>query len=224
MSREAAAPFRFEPEAFRWRDAEGGRQGSHLLVAMHGYLSFEGDLISLAPDLPSNVTLVSVRAPIVMREPSRLLQGAYAWLQTGQQDTDPTLIDRSAAAVLEWLDSPEMQQDWASIGLLGFSQGAAMTLQLARHAPERFSYLLPLSGFVHAAPQPGDAALAAREPRIPALQAVGTRDDIIDPDATERTIAFTREHLNVEVHEYDMAHEVCEAERADIAAFVERHV
>lgn len=209
-----------DSSAVLWRDAAGGREGSHLLVVMHGFGSYEGDLFALSPSLPEHITVASLRAPITLRPASPQLQGSYAWAELVHDNPDPDLMNVPARAVLEWLDG--IPEHFASVGLMGFSQGGAMTLQLARLQPERFAYLVQLSGFVHPAPLPGDEALRGRQPRIPAFQAWGTHDDIIGPERTDAARTWMTEHLAVEPHEYRMAHSVVPDEVADIAAFLER--
>lgn len=210
---------KIDSEVVRWRDAAGGREGSHLLVVMHGFGSNELDLFSLAPALPEHLTIASLRAPFVLQDGFAGMPGAYAWFDIGQDNYDRSKIDASVAAVVEWLDELE---GFAGIGLMGFSQGGVMSLQLARTQPDRFAYLVQLSGFVHPAPHDGDAALAERQPRIPAFQAWGTRDPIIPPRATELTRDWMAAHLETEAHGYDMEHAVVPQEIDDIVAFLQR--
>ncbi|GAA2176706.1 dienelactone hydrolase family protein [Agrococcus versicolor] len=203
-----------DADAVLWRDGIDGRAGSDLLVVMHGIGSHEGDLFALAPFLPEHLTIAALRAPL------RYGPG-HAWYAAGSQmSTDATLIDASARGVLAWLDG--LEDEFRSVSLLGFSQGGAMTLQLLRLAPERFAAVVQLSGFVFRGASEGDAALAAAEPRVPAFQAWGTQDDIIARDATSRTVAWMREHTDVEAHEYAMSHSIVQEELRDVAAFLER--
>jgi phospholipase/carboxylesterase len=203
-----------DADAVLWRDGVDGRAGSDLLVVMHGVGSHEGDLFALAPFFPEGMTVAALRAPLPHG-------GGWGWYDSGsQQSTDHTLIDASVRGVLAWLDG--LEDEFRSVTLLGFSQGGSMTLQLLRHAPERFLAVVQLSGFVFAGTADGDAALAALEPRIPAFQAWGSADDVIATSATERTQAWMREHLDVEQHEYPMGHSVVEQELQDVVAFLDR--
>ena len=54
-----------------------------------------------------------------------------------------------------------------------------MAMQLVREAPQRFDYALQLSGFVAPSAHPGDAVLAARQPRLPVFWAHGDQDQAI---------------------------------------------
>lgn len=203
-----------DAEAVRWREAAGGREGSELLVVMHGLGSNEHDLLGLAPLLGDRATIASLRAPLPYG-------GGWAWFGAGgQASTDQSLIDASARGVLDWLDT--LGDTFSRVGLLGFSQGGAMSLQLLRLAPERFAYAVQLSGFVAAGGHEGDAVLAAAEPRIPAFQAIGTMDPVIEPAATARTTEWMARHLDVESHAYPMAHQVTQPEIDDVVAFLAR--
>ena len=95
-----------------------------------------------------------------------------------------------------------------------------MALQLIREAPERFDYVLQLSGFVSPAHHPNDATLAARAPRLPVFWAHGDLDDIIPASAIENTGQWLTAHAAVEAHRYPMAHTVSQDELADIVSFV----
>ena len=209
-----------DSSAVQWRDAAGGREGSHLLVIMHGFGSYEGDLFSLAPALPAHLTIAALRAPETLRPAAPHMQGSYAWLELTEGPAPRDRIEAPVAAVLEWLDS--LPEQYASVGLMGFSQGGLMALQLARTQPERFAYLVQLSGFVHPDPLEGDAVLKSRTPLLPAFQAAGSYDDVIGAARTAAVTTWMAEHLDTESHEYPMAHSVVPEELRHIAAFLER--
>ena len=63
--------------SFLKRDATPGTVNPWLLVLMHGVGSNEEDLFGLAPSVPGNFHVVSLRAPNVMG------RGAYAWFEFG---------------------------------------------------------------------------------------------------------------------------------------------
>ena len=203
-----------EPE--RVDDALGEQP---LLVLLHGYGSFEGDLISLAPHLPARFVCASPRAPLTAPPP---VVNGYAWFPLGEPGTpDPRAVDEAAGAVLDWIDRLASRATGAlgPIALLGFSQGGAMVTQLFRRRPEAFAAGVNLSGFAPGGSFPGDAALAASRP--PMFWGRDTADPIIAPVAIERTSAWLPEHFTVEARLYPgIAHSVSGPELADVAGFL----
>ncbi len=201
-----------DPHAVLWNVPPEERAGKPLLVMMHGLGSHEGDLFGLNRFMPAGLVVASLRAPLTYG-------GGFAWFDTSTRSGDDTsLLDASAQAVLAWIDGLEVSP--SGIGLMGFSQGGCMALQLMRETPERFDYILQLSGFVSPAQHPNDAALAARNPRVPAFWGHGDVDDIIPISAVENTGQWLAEHTAVEAHRYPMAHTVSQDELADIVSFV----
>lgn len=202
-----------DADAVLWNLPPEERAGKPLLVMMHGLGSHEGDLFGLNRFLPPGLVVASLRAPLQYG-------GGFAWFQAGEQGgTDTTLLDESVHGVLDWIDGLEVTP--SGVGLMGFSQGGCMALQLARQAPERFEYVLQLSGFIANSSHPGDATLAARMPRLPVFWAHGDQDAVIGPESVERTGRWLAEHAAVEAHRYPMAHTVSQEELADLVEFVD---
>lgn len=203
--------FTIDPDAVIWSAPESERAGRPLLVLLHGYGSHEGDLFGLAPHLPLGPVVASLRAPIAE-------SGGFAWFPRGETSAPQVRQDAanaSARAVLAWLDSTLS----TSVGLLGFSQGGAMTLQLMRHAPARFAYGVQLSGFLIDGELPGDAELAERRP--PVFWGRGTADQVIASDWVARTAAWLPAHSTLTERIYEgLPHAISQPELADIHAFL----
>jgi len=138
-----------------------------LLLLMHGFGSFEGDLIGLAPHLPQGFVCASPRAPLVAPPP---IVNGFAWwpLPLSPQglplrQPDPELFAGSgphtaAVALLAWLDRLDEQlrdapsDDTAAasglgtVALLGFSQGACLASEFVARNARRYGGLVALSG------------------------------------------------------------------------------
>lgn len=203
-------PF-LDPAAVLWSSRPAELAERPLLVLLHGVGSHEGDLFSLSPRLPLHPVIASLRAP------TRHGQG-WSWFDLGTPG-NPNLggVDAAARGVLGWLDALPLQPP--SIGLLGFSQGAAVAMQALRHAPARFSYGVLLSGFIAPGTAPGDDELARRRP--PVFWGRGTADAMIPNAAVERTAEWLESHTTLEAHIYEgLAHAVSPVELADLTAFL----
>jgi phospholipase/carboxylesterase len=206
---------RIDPDVVLWSAPERERAGRPLLVLLHGYGSHEGDLFGLSPRLPLAPVIASVRAPLPEN-------GGNAWFTLrGSTPGDPSQanVDAATDALIEWLDT----LDYTSVGLLGFSQGAAVALQSLRHAPDRFAAVVALSGFIASGGHPGDAELAVTKP--PVFYGRGTVDTIISADAVARTEAWIPGHTTDTSRIYeDLAHSISADELSDVAAFLGEHV
>ncbi|WP_166645622.1 alpha/beta hydrolase [Curtobacterium flaccumfaciens] len=201
-----------DAELVQWTRPSSERAGSPLLVAMHGVGSNERDLLGLAPALPAAWTMASLRAPLPWGQ-------GHSWYPLGTPGS-PALepVDAAVADVLAWIDS--VAADHPRIGLLGFSQGGSMALQLLRARPAGFAFAVSLSGFV----VPGvtdarDEAVAAVRPRV--FLGHGDLDPVIPAEATARTQVWAAAHTDVTDREYaGLPHAVSAAELADVAAFI----
>jgi phospholipase/carboxylesterase len=200
-----------DAEAVLWSAPERERADRPLLVLMHGRGSNESDLFSLSPLLPLEPVIASVRAPITEGP-------GFSWFNGNDYGDDgPTLeqADAAASAVLEWLSGIR----YTSVSILGFSQGAAMVLQLLRMTPESFSCGVALSGFSVSGEHPGDAELAKRRPAV--FWGRGTDDQVVDPSAIDRTLEWLPAHSTLTERIYEgLAHGVSATEVRDIGHFL----
>ena len=204
-----------DTSAILWSAPERERAGRPLLVLLHGYGSHEGDLFGMSPGLPLGPVVASVRAPIAEN-------GGWAWWSRFDSPPgDPAMerVDAAADAVISWLDSLEN----TSVSLLGFSQGAAVALQLLRHAPERFTATVAIAGFVASGDHPGDAALA--EAKRAVFWGRGTADTMIPEAAVTRTAEWLPEHADATIRIYeDLGHSMSAPMLMDFVTFLRDRV
>jgi phospholipase/carboxylesterase len=194
-----------------WSAPERERAGRPLLVLLHGFGSHEGDLFGLSPMLPLGPVIASVRGPLTAG-------GGYAWTPHSSE-VDARTVNQgahdTAAALLEWLDTTQS----TSVGLLGFSQGAAMSLQLLRHAPHRFAFAVQLSGFAFDADPARDAELARVRP--PVFWGRGTLDTVIPEKRVAATESWLAAHSTLTTRIYeDLPHSISQPELADVSRFI----
>ena len=205
------SPEPIDPAAVLWSAAAHDRVDRPLLLILHGYGSHEGDLFSLAPHLPLQPTIAALRAPLPAGQ-------GWSWFPIDVPG-DPVgdALDAAALGILAWLDA--LPEQPTSIGLLGFSQGGAMTLQLMRHAPERFAFAVQLSGFIASATHPGDERLGELKP--PVFWGRGTLDPVIPEAAVARTQQWLPEHSTLTERIYEgMGHSISQPELGEIVTFL----
>jgi len=202
---------KLDTSAIQWSAPERERAERPLLVLLHGYGSHEGDLFGLSPHLPLTPVIASLRAPL---EES----GGHAWFSRVDSPTgnpDAARVDPAAEAVLEWLDTVE----YTSVSLLGFSQGAAVALQLLRHAPTWFAATVALSGFVTRGAHPGDTELESVRP--PVFWGRGTDDPLFDAATLDHLAGWLPAHSTPTIREYEgLGHGINGQELSDVGAFL----
>lgn len=191
-----------------------------LLVLLHGVGSNERDLLDLADYLDGRFFVISARAP------NPLGPDAFGWYPVNWTADGPIgdtqKADASRQAILRFL--PEAvaayNLDARRVFLMGFSQGAIMSLFVALTRPDLVAGIVPMSGRL--LPE----ALAQKAPDdalrgLPVFVVHGTRDTVL-PVGEGRTIRDELSRLPVALsyREYDMAHEVSAQSIADIAAWL----
>lgn len=196
----------------QWSAPENERSGRPLLVALHGFNGNETTLQSIAADLPSDLVIASPRGP-------REAPNGFAWIDLSQQD--PAVrndqLNEASEALIEWLD--EIDGDFTSVGVLGFSMGGALSVQLLRHRPERFAYAVSLAGFVVTVDNPGDEALAAAKP--PVFWGTGADDKMASPEFLANVGGWLEQHTTLEHHHYEgVGHAISPEMLKDVAAFI----
>ena len=203
-----------DPRFVLWSAPEPQRAGRPLILAMHGWSYDERHLFAFAHLFPAQMVVASVRAPYAEA-------GGYAWFPSRDNpigNPQPRVANDAAEAVLDWLDTLPPAP---STGLLGFSQGGAMVLQLMRRAPRRFEYGVQLAGFVIDDCQPGDEVLARQRP--PVFWGRGERDAVIPRHAIARTQSWMAAHTSPESVVYSgLGHDVAGREVTDFTAFLAR--
>jgi phospholipase/carboxylesterase len=205
-----------DPAHVLWSVPEPERAGRPLIVLMHGWSYDERHLFGFARLFPSEMVVASVRAPYAEAD-------GYAWFPSRGNpigDPQPRVANDATDAVLDWLGTLPSAP---STGLLGFSQGGAMVLQLMRRDPGRFDYGVQLAGFVVGDSQPGDEVLARTRPHV--FWGRGELDTVIPRRAIARTRSWMAAHTSPEQVVYrGLGHEVAGPEMTDFVAFVARQL
>ncbi|HKX27591.1 MAG TPA: alpha/beta fold hydrolase, partial [Blastocatellia bacterium] len=119
-----------------------------LLLLLHGFGADENDLLALAPALDERFLIVSVRAPVTLGAAS------YAWFSLGftpegitsnlEEAENSLLILRKFITEL----AAAYHCDPGAVYLMGFSQGAMMSLAAALTTPGLAAGVVAMSGRV----------------------------------------------------------------------------
>jgi phospholipase/carboxylesterase len=123
-----------------------------MVLMLHGYGSNANDLISLVPELKSGadgLVFLSVNAPFQFEGG---VPGAYQWYSLMDRST-PAMMSgyNKAAAILDAFIAEQLQHyslEYKDLVLLGFSQGAMMTLHYGTQCEHKLKGLIAFSGFI----------------------------------------------------------------------------
>lgn len=192
-----------------------------LLLLLHGIGSNEDDLFSLAPHLDGRFLVVSARAPYVM------MPSMYAWfnIEFTPQGIIPDLeqAEESRRLLIGFIDElvEAYDADPQAVYLMGFSQGAMMSLSVALTRPDKVSRVVVMSGRV-----PKHLIERAASPealsKLEVFITHGIYDDVIQIE-NGRACRDELERLSVPVtyREYPMAHQVSMESLSDITRWLE---
>ena len=205
-----------DSSAVLWSAEPDERAGRPVLVLLHGYGANERDLFPLTSYLPPEFVVAAPRAPLAPPWPTP----GYSWYPIDDLNgRDPAHLTAAASRFLEWLD--DVGGD--DVGVVGFSQGAAVALQALRLDPPRLRFVVNLSGYVMPGAMPRDAELA--ELRPPVFWGRGTRDDVIPQALVEHTIQWLPAHVELSGRVYPgLTHAVSEEELANVRAFLDKQL
>jgi len=150
-----------------------------LLVLLHGIGADETDLLPLAASFDPRLLVVSVRAPHAL-EPV-----GYAWYAIDWRG-DPAEMVASRDLVARFVEETVATHgaDPSAVFLLGFSQGAVMSLSLLLARPELLRGVVAHSGQL--------ARLPGQDPSPPALSNTsvlllhGARDEVVPVDLARK--------------------------------------
>jgi phospholipase/carboxylesterase len=177
-----------------------------LLVLLHGFGSNEHDLIGLAPYLDPRLHLVSARALYD-------IGFGYAWYYLygvpGSLQHDDASRARSLEVLTRFIaDLPNrIEADPNQVYLLGFSQGAVMSLNLAMTSPHLVKGVVSISGYLD------ENVTALVEPEklegLDILMMHGTMDDLIPVAGSRAARDFLKTTpANLTYEEYPIGHSI----------------
>mgnify|MGYP005990218651 CR=1 FL=1 len=121
-----------------------------LLILLHGYGSNKEDLFSFAEELPEDLLIVSVQAPLSMGF------GGYAWYSINFDDVNGKFSDldearKSIDKIAVFIDHIQQKYNTNTnkTFITGFSQGAILSYSLSFFYPNKVQHVIALSGYIN---------------------------------------------------------------------------
>lgn len=200
---------------YRVKEPAKRNNKTKLIILLHGYGSNEGDLMSLFAMLPADAVIVSAQAPVELRP------NAYAWYSIGRAGAAIEKIDeekKSQQLINGFIDQVAKKYNIppSRIVLIGFSQGAIMSLCTALTQPSKIRGIAVLSGRLLDEVKPL-AVSADKINKVSVFIAHGTEDKVLPIQYGKEEKAFLdSKHISCEYHEYPMVHTILDAEMSDV--------
>lgn len=191
-----------------------------LIIFLHGYGSNEADLFELKEEFSPDYIYLSVQAPMM------LAPGSYQWygLQPAEQSQVAANVLKHAKMLEDFIAAAakKYQTTADKVILIGFSQGAIMSYELALQHPKNVRGIAALSGKI----------LAPLKEKIkPGLDLYGlsifighgTIDDrVYYREATEALALLEKTSIKPTLHSYQkMGHSINQQELADVKKWIE---
>jgi phospholipase/carboxylesterase len=188
------------------RPQHDGTQPPPLLLMLHGFGSNERDLFSFASYLNPTFHIVAARGILNMGF-------GYAWYQLyggpGNLRPDPLTRGRAIDVLSKFVrDLPaRLGTDPQRTYLLGFSQGAILSLALALQMPEHIAGIVPISGYLD--PETIPAIEPDRLSHLRALMIHGLHDELIPIEAARQSRSFLEKTpIKLTYREYPVGHTI----------------
>jgi phospholipase/carboxylesterase len=189
-----------------------------VLIMLHGYGSNEQDLIDLSPLLDTRFIVFSLRAPL------QVSTEGFAWYkmeflkdQKFKYRYEETKLSREK--ILDFISKAcaAYGADSNQVFVMGFSQGAILSYDLAFAAPKKIRGVLALSGRLLEETKSAKTDWMALD-QVKFFIAHGDVDRVIKFSDSEKTAEFlkTKKVSDVTFKKYNMAHAIEKNELADI--------
>lgn len=196
-----------------------------VVFILHGYGSNEEDLFDLAQTLDERLTILSLRAPV------ELAQGSFCWYTLGRDKNNNLTynyeeVKWAKKQLMAFIQSVciSMKLDSSQVFLMGFSQGAMMSYDLALSYPGKIKGVLALSGRLMEESKPKSVSPALSNTCF--FIAHGSEDERIPPSEAEKAAAYLKSKgiKEIEHRVYPMQHVLNGKEIIDIRAWLSKHL
>lgn len=188
-----------------------------MVIMIHGRGADMNDLADLAPllDTPDGARFVFPNAPKAFEAYPGM---SFGWTWFEGWPPEQTSVVASREELLRFLEEITAHYPTTSLIVSGFSQGGMMSLDVGLRRDA--AAIIAMSGGLY---EPDLPDLAARK-STPVLISHGSLDDVVPVSYARRARAVLEQAgLDVEYHEYPMAHQVVMEEVAVVKEFLVRH-
>jgi phospholipase/carboxylesterase len=176
------------------------KENAPLLIMCHGYGSDENDLFSFASELPEELYIISLKAPIQMQPYGNAWYDINFDAEKGKW-SDNEQAKQSRDAIANFIDEAceKFPVDNNNVTLLGFSQGTILNYAVALTYPEKVKNIIALSGYINKEILRDDIDKKDYS-NLDFYCSHGSVDQVIPVDWARQTPSFL-EHLNIK-HQY----------------------
>lgn len=197
-----------------------------VLIMLHGYGANEEDLFELAKTLDPRLMVFSLRGNFPQNN------GGYCWYQLsiapdGKFNYDYSEVKQSKAKIISFISQvcKEYKLDSTQVFIMGFSQGAIMSYELAATVPGKIKGILALSGRL----MEETKQLKTDWNKLVTLKcfiAHGLSDNVIKKEEADKALAFLKEKklTDLSFHSYEMPHSISGAELNDIRSWLSKAI
>ena len=197
-----------------------------VLFLLHGFGSNEEDLFDLSATMDGRFTVVSLRAPLALDN------GGFAWYHLERTPDNKLKYDYSEAKLTReklWSFIQKMcrefKLDSTAVYLLGFSQGAILSYDIALSKPGKIRGVLALSGrLMDQSKEQTNKWTLLKATAF--FIAHGNFDERIPPIEAETARDFLKQKgmEEIEFHTYNMQHVLNGQELNDIRAWLKKQL
>ena len=145
----------------------------------------------------------------------------YQWYPLDQQlNADVRSIEQASDYVLEWVEQQEPH--YASVALLGFSQGMGVATSMVRHAPGEFAAVVGLSGYAVDSDSPYFKDEELKKTELPVFFGRDQEDPVIPQEMVNYTYDWIRKYTDgIKVLYAGAGHGVSAMEIRHVGEFLE---
>lgn len=195
-----------------------------VLIMLHGYGSNESDLFEISKGIDERYIVFSLRAPIALSD------GGFCWFNLEIIPNQPLKRNYKEAAesrkkILNFISSAckNFDADSSQVFLMGFSQGAIMSYDLAFAAPKKIKGILALSGLL----LDETKALKTDYTKLANVKffiAHGNSDNVIKIEDADKANEFLKSKKVVDLSytKYEMPHAIMGNELNDIKKWLKK--